>query len=98
MYAAEGSTLRRAMAARATSRNLSKRYGREPASVAQVKRPMVPETGAVVANIEPVWRIEPVMMRVQIAVLTWSPMIAPRKVSPVRSLGPSGVARQMISE
>src|SRR5438874_1620729 len=89
---------RRAIAVQAIWANFSGRKRRTPASVIQENAGMQPERGAVAAYITPVFTTAPVMILVQIAMRAWSPMIAPRKVSPVRSIGPVGVARAATSE
>lgn len=97
MYASPGVTPRRPITVLATSANLSNRYRFAPESVTHANDATHPDAGAVAAHIAPVCTTAPVMIRVQIANLAWSPMTHPRNVSPVRSIGLPGVARASTS-
>ena len=98
-YAGVTSTCRLDIIARAVSRNLSTRnaFGPSVESVSHAKRGTSVAGDLEHAIIAPVPMVLPVMSRVPMASLTWSPITLPQNWRPVRSNPPSASSRTMTS-
>ena len=79
------------------SMNLSRRKRRSPSSVTQANEPTAPETALPAAHMVPVPMDVPVITRVPMASLVWSPTMQPMNCRPLRSSGESGERRMVTS-